>query len=194
MRCPSQMPRLPAYSTFTVPANPSSCRLCRSSTAKLFAASADTVTENSSSIFKSEPERSLGRIFVPRRFHTSGGTLPTSRSTCVAAMGVGLGYGGGSGSIAGVVGVPGSGFRVVDGDTGLPALSISAVTFLSCARRCRRVSRLRPGRNPPGGRTRQSWTSAWRLGRRVGARQITTPPNYALEGGFVGTTTRGAAL
>src|SRR4029077_18298025 len=78
--------RLPSYSTFTASARPNSCRICRSSATKLFAESPGTVTENSSPIFSSEPERSFGRIFVPRRFQTSGGTVPTRRSIRVEAV------------------------------------------------------------------------------------------------------------
>jgi hypothetical protein len=52
--------------TFTASARPSSSRIWRSSVARSFAESAETVTENSSPIFSSEPERSFGSIFVPR--------------------------------------------------------------------------------------------------------------------------------
>ena len=43
---------------------------------RLAAPSDLTVTESSTPIVRSEPKRSLGRIRVPRRFQTSGGTVP----------------------------------------------------------------------------------------------------------------------
>ena len=68
----------PSYSIFTLSLSPSSLSICRSSAARPLAEAAGTVTKISSSIFSSAPERSFGRIFVPNRFHTSGGTVPTS--------------------------------------------------------------------------------------------------------------------
>lgn len=106
----------PAYSTFTVSARPSSCRICRSSAARPFADSAGTVTENSSPILRSEPDRSFGRIFVPKRFQTSGGTLPETQSVRVEVLGPGTGTKPGSG--IGAVGGPGSGSGVGSGKAG----------------------------------------------------------------------------
>ncbi len=118
-----------SYSTFTASASPSSCKICRSSFARPLAASAETVTENSSPIFSSVPERSFGRIFVPRRFHTSGGTLPERRNVRVKPTGAGPEPGVGSG--VGLVVGPGSGCGVEVGVATFPALNASAVTFLS---------------------------------------------------------------
>jgi len=70
-------------SNVTVAASPSSCTIWRRSDAKPSAAAALTVTEKSTPTLRSAPDRSFGRIFVPRRFHTSGGTVPTSRSVRV---------------------------------------------------------------------------------------------------------------
>src|SRR5262249_346345 len=97
------------YSTFTDSDNPSSWRICLSSFAKLVAESVATVTENSNSILRSDPERSLGRIFVPSRFQTSGGTAPETRSSLleVTVSGTRLGVDPGSGT--GTVTGPGSG-------------------------------------------------------------------------------------
>ena len=115
------------YSTLTTSARPSSCRICRRSVANAFTESAETVTANSSPILRSEPARSFGRIFVPSRFHTSGGTVPTRRSVRVEAAGLGPGPGVGPGSGGG----PGSGPGVGPGGAGCPALSASAVAFRS---------------------------------------------------------------
>ena len=41
-------------------------------------------TSAASPIFSSEPERHFGRIFVPRRLYTSGGTLPERRRAASA--------------------------------------------------------------------------------------------------------------
>ena len=49
----------------------------------LRADSAFTVTEKSTPILRSEPDLSLGMIFVPNRFQISGGTVPTKRSVLV---------------------------------------------------------------------------------------------------------------
>lgn len=120
-----------AYSTLTASARPSSCRTCRSSLTSPLEESAETVTENSTPILSSEPERSFGRIFVPRRFQTSGGTAPVTRSVRDEVGGWGSGSSVGPGSGAGGVTRPGSGPGLVVGVTGLPALSASAALFLN---------------------------------------------------------------
>jgi hypothetical protein len=56
------------------------------------------VTENSMPILRSEPLRSLGRIFVPSRFQISGGTSPQIRNVFVVVPGSGSGSGVGTGS------------------------------------------------------------------------------------------------
>lgn len=82
--------RRKAYSIRTASPSPSSCKIRRSSVAKAPAFSAFTVTAKSRPILSSEPVRSFGRIFVPRRFQTSGGTVPTRCSVLVSAPGPGL--------------------------------------------------------------------------------------------------------
>jgi len=57
----------------------------------LRADSAFTITEKSTPIFRSVPDFSLGMIFVPRRFHISGGTVPIRRSVLVLALGLSSG-------------------------------------------------------------------------------------------------------
>ncbi len=80
--------------TWTDSPSPSSCRICCSSVARLPALSALTLTVNSRPIRRSEPARSFGRIFVPSRFQTSGGTVPTRRRAVMLALGAGSGPGG----------------------------------------------------------------------------------------------------
>ena len=110
---------------------PSSCKTCRSSPTRAPAVSAETVTENSTSILSSIPARSFGRILVPRRFQISGGTLPVMRSVRVSADIGGLGPGTGLGSGPGVTTGLGAGSGTGGGAAGAPALSASAVAFLS---------------------------------------------------------------
>ena len=81
---PQVVPLPGNYSIFTESPTPSSRRICRSSAATAAAESALRVTEKSIPIFRSEPARSLGRILVPRRFQTSGGTFPTRRNVLEA--------------------------------------------------------------------------------------------------------------
>jgi hypothetical protein len=92
--------------TLTASPSPSSCRSCRRSLARPFAESVGTATENSNPMFSSDPERSFGRIFVPKRFHTSGSRLPERRSVRVEAVGSaperGAGLGGGVGVVTGI--------------------------------------------------------------------------------------------
>ncbi len=103
---------MPPSSTRTASPSPSSCRICCSSAARLPAVSAFTVTVNSRPIRRSEPARSFGRIFVPRRFQTSGGTVPTRRRVFVVAGGSGSRSGAKGGSIRGGSGrIGGSGDR-----------------------------------------------------------------------------------
>src|SRR6516225_8529238 len=61
-----------------------------------------------SPILRSEPERSFGRIFVPSRFHTSGGMLPERRSVRIRPVGS-RGPGIGTSSGVGAVVAPSSG-------------------------------------------------------------------------------------
>lgn len=114
------------HSTLIESARPSSCRICRSSAARLSAEPAVSVTEKSSPILRSEPERSLGRILVPSRLQTSGGIAPVSRRILLAVTGVGSGGFPGAGS--GGEGASGTwgGCGCARGDAGFPALSASA--------------------------------------------------------------------
>ena len=95
------------------------------------AVSALIVTMNSRPIRRSEPDRSLGRIFVPRRwrFQTSGGTAPTSRSVFGLAAGTGSASGTGLGSGAAMDPRPGWGLG--PGSGGAPVLSAFAESFLN---------------------------------------------------------------
>lgn len=67
----------------TLSFRPKSSRIRRNSKTRFFAASRSTVTAKSMPTLRSEPDLSFGRIFVPKRFHTSGGTVPISRIVLV---------------------------------------------------------------------------------------------------------------
>ena len=97
MDCQEYRPFLPLFGQTS--------RACSNSNWKPCDRPASTLTENSTPTLRSSPERSFGRILVPRRFQTSGGTVPLSRS--VAFCG-GLGGIGGLGGTGGLEGTGGS--------------------------------------------------------------------------------------
>jgi len=117
-----------SYSTSMLLATPRSCRICRISALTLFAISGLKPTRNSIPIPKSFPERSFGRTFVPRRFQSSGGTVPLTRritsffsSPCVGGS---VTDGPGSGRGPSIGGTGGSGFP-------WPSLYAWAFSFVS---------------------------------------------------------------
>ena len=70
----------PGGPTRTWSVSPRSSRACCNSNWKPCARLDSMLTENLTPTFRSSPDRSLGRSLVPRRFHTSGGTVPVSSS------------------------------------------------------------------------------------------------------------------
>ena len=95
-------------STRTRSLSPRSVRICRSSLSMFCANCEPTLTEKSMPTLRSSPDRSLGRILVPSRFQTSGGTVPARRSVGFRSAGCwlwhevpGSGSGSGSGSVLG---------------------------------------------------------------------------------------------
>ena len=109
------------YSILILSPNPKSWIICLISATKLWALWLSTVTENSIPIFRLLPLRNLGHIFVPRRFHTSGGTSPEIRSIVVAALVAAVGLGSSIGSENGCL-------TAIVVDSGLPSIS-SGVVF-----------------------------------------------------------------